>query len=115
MFERIKMLLHRWHDLAEVSALSERDLDDLGMSRAQVEAFVRMPHDVPDRVAAMAQIFGLTPEQIETDHPAYIDLLYTCGQCKTRAACRSVLDRGAEARPLDAAFCLNKAAFEQTA
>ena len=115
MFDSINTLVPRWRELKEVASLSPRDLDDLGMSRAQVEAFVRMPHDVPDRVAAMAQIFGLTPEQIEADHPAYIDLLYTCGQCKTRAACRSVLDRGAEARPLDAAFCLNKAAFEQTA
>ena len=114
MFDSIKTLVHRWRDLKEVASLSPRDLDDLGMSRAQVEAFVRMPHDVPDRVAAMAQIFGLTPEQIEADHPAYIDLLYTCGQCKTRTACRAVLDRGAGSHPADAAFCLNKTAFEQT-
>ncbi len=115
MFDTIKTLVHRWRDLQEVASLSNRDLDDLGISRDQVEAFVRMPHDVPDRVAAMAQIFGLTPEQIEADHSAYMDLLYTCGRCKDRAACRTVLDRGAVSRPADAAFCLNKTAFEQTA
>lgn len=111
MFERIKALLHRWEELKEVSSLTERDLNDLGMTREQVEAFVQMPQDVPDRVAAMAQIFGLTEDQIKADHDAYTDLLYTCGHCKDRAACRRVLDRGAASKPADAEFCLNKHSF----
>lgn len=115
MFDRIKTLVHRWRDLKEVASLSDRDLDDLGMTRDQVEAFVRMPQDVPDRVAAMAQIFGLTGAQIKANHDAYIDLLYTCGQCKDRGACRKVLDHAELARPADAGFCRNKTAFEQAA
>ena len=115
MFQRIKALVDHWHQLKEVDSLTVRDLDDLGMTRDQVESFVRMPHDVPDRVAAMAQIFGLTADQIKADHEAYIDLLYTCGHCKDRGACRRVLDRGEASRPADADFCLNKTAFEQAA
>ena len=53
MFDRIKALTHRWQDLKEIAQLSQRDLDDLGMTRDQVEAFARMPQDVPDRVRAM--------------------------------------------------------------
>jgi hypothetical protein len=115
MFDRIKALMHRWQDLKEVSQLSDRDLDDLGMTRGQVEAFVRMPHDVPDRVLAMAEIFGLSEDQVKADHAAYTDLLYTCGQCKERGACRLVLDRGDLSRPSDAEFCLNKSTFESQA
>ena len=115
MFDRIKTLVDRWRDLNEVASLTDRDLADLGMTRAQVEAFVQMPQDVPDRVAAMAQIFGLTEDQIKADHHAYTDLLYTCGHCKDRAACRQVLNRGALARPEDANFCGNKTAFEGAA
>ena len=112
MFDRIKALMQRWHDMKELSQLSDRELDDLGMTRAQVEAFVRIPRDVPDRVLAMAEIFGLSEDQVKADHAAYVDLLYTCGQCKDRGACRVVLDRGDLSRPSDAEFCLNKSTFE---
>jgi hypothetical protein len=111
MFDRIKALMHRWHDLNEIARLSQRELDDLGMTRDQVEAFVRMPEDVPDRVIAMAQIFGLTEAQVRADHDRYHELLYTCGQCKDRKNCGKVLARGALAMPSDAEFCLNKANF----
>ncbi len=113
MFDSIKTLVQRWRDLKEVASLTDRDLADLGMGRDQVEAFVRMPHDVPDRVAAMAEIFGLSQDQIKADHDSYVDLLYTCGQCKDRNACRLVLKRGELSRPADAEFCLNKTAFQQ--
>ena len=111
MFDRIKTLLHRWHDLAEVSALSDRDLDDLGMTRDQVERFVRMPADVPDRVAAMGEIFGISAEELKRDHNTWLDLLQTCGTCHERGACAHVLERGALSRPQDCGFCPNAAAF----
>ena len=111
MFDRIKALMHRWQNLNEIAHLSQHELDDLGMTRDQVEAFVRMPQDVPDRVIAMAQIFGLTEAQVRADHDRYHDLLYTCGQCKDRKNCSKTLERGALAKPSDAEFCLNKASF----
>ena len=56
MLARIRALIDRWQQLKTLDALTDRDLADLGMSRAQVEAFIRMPPDVPDRVARMAAI-----------------------------------------------------------
>ena len=32
MFDRIKTLLQRWHEIQEVEALSQTDLQDLGLS-----------------------------------------------------------------------------------
>ncbi|MBL9058197.1 MAG: DUF1127 domain-containing protein [Rhodobacteraceae bacterium] len=115
MFQRIKTLLHRWHDLAEVSALSDRELDDLGMTRDQVERFVRMPADVPDRVVAMGEIFGISAEELKRDHNAWVELLETCGTCRDRGACALVLERGELSRPQDCGFCLNAAAFTAAA
>jgi hypothetical protein len=115
MFQRIKALVDHWHEMKEVESLTERDLDDLGMTRSQVEAFVRMPHDVPDRVIAMAEIFGLSEAQIKADHDGYVNLLYTCGHCKERGACTLLLERGSLTGPEDARFCLNKHAFESQA
>ncbi len=115
MFERIKTLIDRWNEVREVSALTDRDLDDLGMSRAQVEAFVRMPHDVPDRVIAMARIFGLSEAEVKADHAAWLELLETCGTCRDRGACKLALERGDLSQPHECSFCLNTHAFEAKA
>ena len=111
MFDRIKALKHRWQDLKQIAQLDQRDLDDLGMTRDQIQAFVRMPQDVPDRVVAMAQIFGLTEAQVRADHDRYHEFLHARGQCKDRKNCGKVLERGALAQPSDAEFCLNKSSF----
>ena len=111
MFDRIKALMRRWQDLNEIAALSQRELDDLGMTRDQISAFARMPQDVPDRVRAMAEIFGLTDAQLHADHDKYHALLYTCGQCKDRKNCSKTLSLGVLALPSDAEFCLNKSSF----
>lgn len=113
MFEKIKALHQRRMNFREVANLSNRELDDLGMSRAQIEAFVGMPQDVPDRVTAMARIFGLSDAEIKAEHVQYVDLLSTCGGCKDRKACKSVLSLGDQARPEDAAFCLNATSFAE--
>lgn len=115
MFERIKTLIDRWNEVREVSALTDRDLDDLGMSRAQVEAFVHMPHDVPDRVVAMARIFGLSEAEVKADHAEWLELLETCGTCRDRGACKLVLERGDLSRSHECGFCLNTHAFEAKA
>lgn len=115
MFNRIKALLDRWHEVREVSALTDRDLTDLGMSRAQVEAFVRMPHDVPDRVIAMARIFGLDEAEVKANHAEWQDLLEVCGTCHDRGACKLVLERGELSRPQECSFCLNAHTFETKA
>lgn len=111
MFERIKALIQHWNEVREVDALSDRELDDLGMTRAQVESFVRMPHDVPDRVLAMAQIFGLSEVDVKANHAEWLELLETCGSCHDRGACKLVLERGELSRPSECSFCLNKDRF----
>lgn len=111
MFERIKALMHRWHDLHEVDALTDRELEDLGMTRDQMRALVTMPADVPDRVLAMAAIFGLSPDEVKRDHAVWLDVLECCGHCQDRGACALVLERGELSRPRDCGFCANAGEF----
>ena len=58
MFDRIRALIQHLHEVAEVNSLSDRDLDDLGMTRSQVRDFLNMPRDITERVTAMGRIFG---------------------------------------------------------
>ncbi len=110
MFERIKAMMERWGELKEVDRLSDHELDDLGMSREQLRAFVQMPHDVGERVRRMAEIFGLSAEELQMNHDQWIDILSTCGQCKHRGECAQVqAKRGAA--PEECGFCLNAETF----
>lgn len=115
MFERIKALLHRWQDLAEVDRLTDREIDDLGVTRDQLRALVSLPGDVPQRVKAMASLFGLAETDLTSDHGTWLDLLESCGQCRDRGACALVLEREGLSRPQDADFCPNAAAFRDLA
>ncbi len=111
MFDRIKTLLERWHEIREVEALSDRDISDLGVTRDQLAHFVRMPADVEDRVTHMAAIFGLSEDEVKANHAQWVELLEVCGGCTDRVACAHVLARGEEAHPDDCSFCRNRATF----
>ncbi|NBZ89621.1 DUF1127 domain-containing protein [Stagnihabitans tardus] len=110
MFERIKAMMERWNDLKEVDRLSEHELDDLGMTREQLRAFIQMPSDVGERVRHMGAVFGLSAEELQENHAQWIEILSTCGQCRHRGECAHLLaKRGAE--PEEAGFCLNAETF----
>lgn len=111
MFARIRSLIDRLHEVQEANALSDRDLDDLGMSREQVLSFLKMPRDINERVAAMGRIFGLSQAQLKQDHALWVELLDTCGHCTDRDACARLLARGDGARASEATFCRNRDAF----
>ncbi len=113
MLEQIRSLVSRWRALQEIASLTDHDLQDLGMTRAQVEAFARMPHDVADRVAAMASIFGLNASDLKANHEEYLDLLATCGCCKDRVACSKMLKTTGPAQPSEASFCPNVPVFAE--
>lgn len=115
MFDRIRALLHRLHDHAEVESLSDRDLSDLGMSRDQLHAFLRMPQDIAERVTAMGAIFGVSEAELKRDHAQWVDLLSVCGHCADRGACSKVLVRGPAAVPASSRFCGNTATFAHLA
>lgn len=111
MFDRIRALIDRLHEVQEVNSLSDRELDDLGMSREQVLGFLKMPRDISERVTAMGRIFGVSEADLKRDHSQWVDLLTVCGHCSDRAACAHVLAKGAAARPSEATFCGNREAL----
>jgi hypothetical protein len=115
MFDRIRALVQRLHEVQEVNALSDRDLDDLGMSREQVLDFLHMPRDIDQRVTAMGAIFGLSETELKRDHGLWVEILSTCGHCADRGACAKFLARGHEAQPDEATFCGNRGAFRDLA
>ena len=110
MFDRIRSLLNRLHEVKEVEALTDRDLADIGISRNQMLDFLRMPQDINERVIAMGAIFGVPAADLKRDYGLWLDLLTNCGHCADRTACARALGRGAD--KADCGFCGNRDAFE---
>ena len=115
MFDRIKTLLQRRSEIREVNALRDSDLHDLGLSRGQLMAFLHMPHDVQDRLAAMAALFGVPEDELRRTHAGWLDLMTSCGHCTARRACSELLARGRLDSPEDAHFCPNRHEFQALA
>ncbi len=108
-------LLARWQAVSEIDALSERDLDELGLSRSQARALARTPPTVTDRVARMTSVYGLTAGDMQRDVPGYRDLVAACATCGCAATCRDMLQEAARLSPDDVAFCPNAAVYSQKA
>lgn len=113
MIEALKAMIERHREAKAVEALTERDLADLGMTRSQVLHFMQMPPDTPDRVLAMARVFGLSEGEMKRNHSEWLDAVEVCAACQDRGACALVLSKGDLANPRDAAFCPNHQTFQQ--
>ena len=114
MFNRIRALIDRLHEVQEVEALTDRDLDDIGLSRNQVVDFLHMPLDISERVTAMGAIFGVPEAELKRNHAQWIDLLTVCGHCTNRAACATALASD-HPDPGACSFCGNRQSFASIA
>jgi hypothetical protein len=89
------------------SALPEGGLPDLGLSRADLEAALRMDADRIARMRAMAGVHGLAPEVLAADRRLALDIARTCARCPDDAACRAAFARPGGPDPADTGFCPN--------
>ncbi|WP_235840968.1 DUF1127 domain-containing protein [Cereibacter ovatus] len=115
MLERVRAFFDQWHRLQEVHALTDRDLEDLGITRWQIEQFARMPENVGDRLLQMAQVFGLDPVALQHDYADYLDLLEVCTHCGSVKACKCALADADHLRPEDCGFCPNARTYDYMA
>lgn len=84
VLDRFRALIHRPQEVAEINAPTDRDLDDLGMSRGQMLDFLRMPLDITERANAMGAIFGVPKAMLRHDHAQWVELLTTAAILPTR-------------------------------
>lgn len=112
MMERFLMLFRRSRDRNELMALSDRELADLGVSRAQALELVNLPDDVPARVAAMGRLFGLGEAELTANRDLWHELLETCHHCAALPTCARFMASGAP-EPANAGFCPNRAEFTE--
>jgi hypothetical protein len=107
MLEQFRNFLRHLRETREAAALSDRELADIGISRDQLHFFMNLRQDVPERVAAMAAVFGVSETDLRAVHGEYLDILGTCGTCADHGACGVALAEGSLKGPDDCTFCPN--------
>lgn len=106
MLERLKAMVEHRREHAEIAQLSERDLDDLGLTREQLLNVVDTPEDVSRRMLQMAARHGISEEELENYRQDFAVLLGTCAHCHSVGTCGRMLADPTE--PAEAAtFCPN--------
>ncbi|MEZ5752333.1 MAG: DUF1127 domain-containing protein [Paracoccaceae bacterium] len=107
----LRALAKRRRDLRDLSAMSDGDLRDMGVSRAQAMGLAALPDTVPERMTAMARIFGLSPDQLQENRAEWHELLETCAHCGALSSCARFMEY--EFRTVEAAqdFCPNAPDF----
>ncbi|MCA8883471.1 MAG: DUF1127 domain-containing protein [Rhodobacter sp.] len=111
MMERFMKLFRRSRDLHDIRAMSDRDLADLGVTRAQAEALTALPDDVPGRVAAMGRVFGLSEDTLTRQRDLWNEMLHSCHHCQDLATCERTMVNRITGEIPEVGFCPNAGAF----
>jgi hypothetical protein len=111
MLDHLSRILHRWTALSVTGGPTDRDLADLGLTRDQADRLANLPRAVPERMAAMAAIFGLSQAELEASCDDWLSLAEACADCRHKGECRRTLDRGPAASRTETDFCPNAAHY----
>ncbi len=90
-FEALRHLLD-----PKADDLSDRQLAELGLTRADFRLLQSGHPNTRARLEAMAARFGLTPRELDAYRSVAIDLAKTCGHCSEARTCEKALDGKAE-------------------
>lgn len=84
----------------ELEAMDDRAIEDMGLDRAALTEAMALPADVPQRMTAMADVFGADLAHAPLSAVERLDMARACGQCDHRRRCAEEL-----AGPTSAALC----------
>ena len=105
-FKKVLEFIVAWSHREHVS---DRELADLGLSRADLEGLRAGTPGAQERIRAMAADFGVTPETLAANRHLSLHLAEICGHCSAAQTCQKVLKTGA-ALPHDE--CPNASIYE---
>ncbi|MCW1931790.1 DUF6455 family protein [Pararhodobacter zhoushanensis] len=115
MKERFLKMFRRSRDLNAIAEMSEADLADMGVSRAQAQALAAVEDSVPVRLAEMARSQHVPETVLARDRDSWHELVHRCAECHDVPACERYLAREEGMDAESVAFCPNMAMFNALA
>lgn len=97
------------------TCLSLETAADLAITPYELQEAASQPADVPDRMQAMARVFGVPEQFRQLPRPQLQDLARQCAGCRNRTRCSKTLARSASAVQQDCGFCPNAVTYQSLA
>lgn len=115
MLDRLRTLLHTLRSLDEIDGLSDRDLADISLSRAEVADLARMSAAIPARMARMAAVFGVSEADLTADRATAVEATQRCAHCGAARTCAHQFAEGTVTVEAAAGYCPNAALYRDLA
>ena len=95
LFNKLQHWLRTDKDKNFIKGMDRQQEADLGFSKAEIADFAAMPDDTHQKMEAMANVFGLTPDDISAERWRETDIVRACGHCGSHRECDHALRSGA--------------------
>jgi uncharacterized protein YjiS (DUF1127 family) len=108
-----RVITERFHQneaLRELAALTDRQLEDIGLQRRDLVLAVAGAAEAPERVGMMASRLGVQAESLEKRRPLVNEMVKRCAVCRAKVLCAWWLAEGG-AEDAYREFCPNAGAF----
>jgi uncharacterized protein YjiS (DUF1127 family) len=101
---------HHGQGFRELAALTDRQLEEIGLQRSELVLAVAGTTDAPERVGMMASKLGINSEALAGRRPLLDTMVKRCALCRSKAFCAWWLaEGGGDDAYRD--FCPNAGAF----
>ena len=111
MKDRFLKMFRRSRDLNTIAEMSDAQLADMGVSRAQALALAAVEDSVPVRLTKMARAQHVPDAVLGKDRDSWHELVHRCADCHDVPACERYLARDEGMDDAVVAFCPNMAMF----
>lgn len=90
----IFLQLRHLQEYQELAALTDRQLEDIGLTRDELVLAVAGAAEAPERVGMMTSRLGIAPEALEAGRPLLNEMVRRCAACRTKLICAWWLAEG---------------------
>lgn len=109
LFERARRAKVRRH---QETVPNDRELADLGLSRADYAVLMQGPPGTRDRMEHLGLCFGVSAAMIDADRGTVLEIAETCARCLEKLACQRAIEGKAS---FAAERCANRTRYEALA
>ena len=98
-----------------LAQMSQRDVADLGLSRADLRDVLDLPSDTAGRMERVAVAYDVSGWQAKAGRVQALEMIRVCGHCDQRDKCRRALQDAAPKTMATFDFCPNQHAYRTIA
>lgn len=102
------------HREQAIARMPQAELDEMGLTRADLAAMIRMPDEHLNRMARMADLFEVPQGALDRAPDLRREVTRTCAKCSENSLCRKEMSHGTTVERAEM-FCPNAQTWQSLA